>query len=225
MIEPTQAGLYQLNAPISSISEVIASKLLKRVNLKSTTLQKKHSYISDKKEEKSSAQFATGQVIEPLEKKVNNYNGIHYPEPLVPAVKCIKVACTNLKEKIEQTNAVIAFYDLPQLRMSHNDQVTVFEHLIDNAIKYAKKGTAPLIHVGAECFGSDIIISISDNGIGIPKQMFGSIFGLFTKVYGNTEGQGIGLSLVKNIIESYNGSVWVESNNKKGSTFFYSLGL
>jgi signal transduction histidine kinase len=64
---------------------------------------------------------------------------------------------------------------------------------------------------------------VRDNGIGIEPQYHERIFGLFNKLDPNTEGTGIGLSLVKRIVETHNGHIWVESEKGKGSTFRFSL--
>lgn len=62
-----------------------------------------------------------------------------------------------------------------------------------------------------------------DNGIGIKKEFHEKIFGLFDKLNSETEGTGIGLALVKRIIEVHGGKIWLESEAGKGSTFYFTL--
>lgn len=62
-----------------------------------------------------------------------------------------------------------------------------------------------------------------DNGIGIAPEYHEQIFGLFNKLDPQTEGTGIGLALVKRIIEVHNGTIWIESQPQQGATFFFSL--
>ena len=97
----------------------------------------------------------------------------------------------------------------------------VFNNLIDNALKYTESGK---IEISAEEQGRFMIIKVSDTGIGIPKKDLTRIFERFYRV--NKERSrasgsiGLGLSIVKHIVEAHDGEVWVESELGKGSTFF-----
>ena len=67
------------------------------------------------------------------------------------------------------------------------------------------------------------IFYVKDNGIGIAPEYHERVFGLFNKLDAKTEGTGVGLALVKRIIEIHGGRIWVESELGKGSTFFFTL--
>jgi signal transduction histidine kinase len=69
------------------------------------------------------------------------------------------------------------------------------------------------------------IFFVRDNGIGIAPEYHERIFGLFNKLDANSEGTGIGLALVKRIVEFHGGRIWVESEAGKGSTFYFTLNL
>jgi len=101
----------------------------------------------------------------------------------------------------------------------------VINNLLSNAIKYTPpKGTIKLI---ARDEDSDVKISVQDRGIGIPKKEFSKIFDRFYQVddpkHRQHEGTGLGLSLVKGIIERHKGKIWVESKVGKGSIFHLTL--
>lgn len=103
--------------------------------------------------------------------------------------------------------------------------VQVFSNLLGNAVKYSKHSAVPLIQVSSEDIGAGIKYKITDNGIGIKPDEHEKIFDLFTRseeVKGY-EGSGVGLSIVKKIIEKHHGRIWVESNVGKGSTFYVSF--
>jgi signal transduction histidine kinase len=100
----------------------------------------------------------------------------------------------------------------------------VFENLITNAAKYAGDQPEPNIEIGARDNGNEQVIFVKDNGIGIEEQYQTRIFALFEKLNPTIEGTGIGLALVKRIIETHGGRVWVESDGLgKGSTFCFTI--
>ncbi len=102
--------------------------------------------------------------------------------------------------------------------------VQVVQNLIDNAVKFMGGQTNPIIEIGYENAELGIpIFFVRDNGMGIPSEHHGKIFGIFNKLDPDAEGTGIGLSLVKKIIEAHGGRIWVESETGKGSTFYFTL--
>ena len=100
----------------------------------------------------------------------------------------------------------------------------VVENLLENSIKFIGTVSNPSIEIGAVIEESGYIFYVKDNGIGIDRKYFETIFGLFNKLDPDKEGTGIGLALVKRIIEYHNGKIWVESGGlNKGSTFYFML--
>jgi signal transduction histidine kinase len=120
--------------------------------------------------------------------------------------------------RIEE-NLPAVYGDRPRL-------VEVLQNLLDNAAKFMGEKPEPCIHVG---WVSDIAqhemstFFVRDNGIGIAPEHFERIFGLFNKLDPRSEGTGIGLALVKRIIEVHAGRIWVESQAGEGTTFFFTL--
>ena len=83
----------------------------------------------------------------------------------------------------------------------------------------------PRIEIGVRQSGKEQTFFVSDNGIGIDQRYHENIFGLFSKLDAKSHGTGIGLALVKRIIEMHGGRVWVESEGVgQGSTFCFTLG-
>ncbi len=97
----------------------------------------------------------------------------------------------------------------------------LYQNLIENAIKYAKKDEIPQIHLGYD--QQKGAFYVSDNGIGIPEEYKDKIFDVFKKVSGESKGSGIGLSIVKRITEIHHGHIWIESKPEIGTTFFFTL--
>ena len=105
----------------------------------------------------------------------------------------------------------------------------VFQNLIDNAIKYMgeKPGAAREIHVGCQVRVTEMEFYVRDTGIGIDPEDLSKVFFVFRRGKNtatcNVPGKGVGLASVKSIIETYNGSIWVESELGKGSTFRFTI--
>lgn len=97
----------------------------------------------------------------------------------------------------------------------------VFSNLIGNAIKYSKQSAFPIVHVKCAEINNGIQYSVVDNGIGIKLIEQGKVFDLFARSeeVKEYEGTGVGLSIVKKIMEKHNGKVWIESNPVAGTTF------
>jgi signal transduction histidine kinase len=116
----------------------------------------------------------------------------------------------------------------PNLPLIHGDRqrlTEVLQNLLDNAAKYMGDQAKPVVEIGqrGEATGQPIFF-VRDNGIGIAPEHHERIFGLFNKLDPQTEGTGIGLALVKKIVEVHGGRIWVESEVDQGSTFYFTLG-
>jgi len=100
----------------------------------------------------------------------------------------------------------------------------VFQNLIDNAAKFMGNQAEPRIEIGSQGeFNGDPVFFVRDNGMGISPQFKDRIFGLFDKLNAQSEGTGVGLALIKRIVEHHRGKIWVDSDLDKGATFFFAL--
>jgi signal transduction histidine kinase len=117
----------------------------------------------------------------------------------------------------------------PDLPAVYGDRIRlreVLENLIDNAAKYMGSQPNPTIEIGVRTQGAEPIIVIKDNGMGIEASYHDRIFHLFEKLNPRVEGSGIGLALVKRIVELHGGQIWVESEGLgSGSTFCFTIPL
>ena len=116
-----------------------------------------------------------------------------------------------------QPNLPPVYGDKPRL-------VEVLQNLIDNAIKYMGDQSAPRIEIGMYGLENEkTIFYVKDNGIGIEPEYHERIFRLFDKLDSTSDGTGVGLALVKRIIEFHGGRIWVESEAGKGAVFYFTL--
>ncbi len=114
--------------------------------------------------------------------------------------------------------------ELPTIWAERSQILQIFQNLLDNAVKFNDKPTG-LIKVSCIDKGNYWQFSVADNGPGIPKKYFEKIFQMFQTldVWDKHESTGIGLALVRKIVQRYEGEIWVESTLGEGSTFFFTL--
>ncbi len=131
---------------------------------------------------------------------------------------------TTLSEAIQEKHAEVTHDDLPTIRAIPTLLTQVFQNLIGNALKFQGTDT-PKIHVGVKPLSDGSEFSIKDNGIGIAQDQIDRIFAIFQRLHSRTEypGTGIGLAICKRIVEKHGGSIWVESEVGKGSTFYFTI--
>ena len=114
--------------------------------------------------------------------------------------------------------------DLPRVFADRQRIMEVLQNLVDNAVKFMGAQSQPRVEIGqaGEEHGMPVIF-VRDNGIGISNSHFERVFGLFNKLDPRSEGTGIGLALVRRIIEFHGGRIWVQSEPGAGSAFFFTL--
>lgn len=134
--------------------------------------------------------------------------------------------CQNiLSQDIEAQKAKISYENLPEIYAYKSMITQVFQNLIQNSIKYSRVGHSPKISIKCEDRSDHWLFSVKDNGIGINPAYFERIFDIFQKLskYQNDDSSGIGLSICKGVIEKHGGKIWLESDEGKGSIFFFTL--
>jgi signal transduction histidine kinase len=129
--------------------------------------------------------------------------------------------CLN-KLEIPSNFKIIVSDALPNVHGNKQRMTQVFQNLVQNAIDYNESDT-PLIEI--DCVENEAFytIHVKDNGIGIKKEYTDKIFDSFMKLHNNFISAGLGLSIAKRIIESKGGKIWVESEENKGSTFYFTI--
>jgi len=132
----------------------------------------------------------------------------------------------NLGSAIAETGTVITHDPLPTVAADTTQLVQVFQNLIGNAIKFCKD-SPPRVHVSAvkNKDKDEWIFSVKDNGIGIEARHLDRIFVIFQRLHKRSEypGTGMGLAIVKKVVERHRGRVWVESQPGAGSTFYFTI--
>ena len=130
----------------------------------------------------------------------------------------------ELAVRIEEVGAEFVVQEpLPTVRADRGRIRQVLANLIDNAVKFRSAERALRIEVGCRQEGGFYRFHVADNGIGIAPQYHEQILAPFRKLHPEIEGVGIGLALVKKIVEHHGGRVWVQSEAGKGATFYFTI--
>jgi len=145
----------------------------------------------------------------------------------IPFAQIVEEALALTRGQIMEGNVQVEVAkDLPTVNGDQPRLVEVMQNLIDNAAKFTADQPNPQIQIGMCDTKGEKTFFVRDNGIGIDPSYHEKIFGLFDKLDPKSAGTGVGLALVKRIIEVHNGHIWVESKGKgHGCTFYFTLPL
>jgi PAS domain S-box-containing protein len=141
----------------------------------------------------------------------------------------------DLDLEVQQKGARITIDHLPTVKGNKRQMQQLLQNLLSNALKYTKPGVAPQVHIACQKVRAGeakaglpvdgdtpyYLLEVRDNGIGFEPAEAERIFNVFTRLHGNAEykGTGIGLSIVRKVVENHNGFVWAESTPGEGAAF------
>lgn len=147
-------------------------------------------------------------------------------KPMVPvdANVALEAALMNLRLRIEEEEAEIVLSDLPVIRADDLQLTQVFQNLIGNALKF-RRGAGLRIEIGYSRLQGEWQFFVADNGMGIAPEHWEKIFLVFQRLHGRDEysGSGMGLAIVRRIVERHGGRTWLESEPGSGSRFYFTL--
>lgn len=132
---------------------------------------------------------------------------------------------SNLHLAIQNSGAKIIRQSLPKIMGDSMQMLQVFQNLLSNAIKFQRDNETPRVEIDAVLKNGEWIFSVKDNGTGISSEYFHKIFEVFKRLHPADKypGTGIGLSICKKIVKNHGGRIWVESEEGKGCTFFFTI--
>ncbi|MCM8570447.1 PAS domain-containing protein [Gramella jeungdoensis] len=207
---------HDLQEPLSTIkfgSDVLGKMYASKLD------EKGENYI---KYIKNASDRLSAQIRALLEHSRIGKNG---KKTLVDTKEIVEVVKYDLGKSMKDTGAQIHTGALPKLKGYEVELRLLFQNLISNAIKYVPKGRKPEIRISAYKEDKYWVFSIVDNGMGISKEDQRNIFTIFNRVPGNEDmnGTGVGLAHVEKIVLLHEGTIWVDSQEGVGSTFYFKL--
>jgi PAS domain S-box-containing protein len=165
-----------------------------------------------------------GRLLDEL-RRLSRVGRIVNPSEEAPLQEIVKEALNLVAGRITDRGMRVDLTKEPVVLYGDRTRlVEIFLNLVDNAAKFMGDQPAPRVEIGVEQAGEELVLQVRDNGIGIGPEVQPLVFGLFHKLDPGSEGEGIGLALVKRIVELHGGRIWVESEGLgKGTTFRFTL--
>ena len=147
------------------------------------------------------------------------------PPQTVPFAALAHEAAALVAGRLRERGVSLQVADgLPSVRGDRARLVEVLQNLVDNAAKFMGDQPQPQVEIGMREQAGEVVFFVRDNGIGIDPRFQGRVFGLFEKLDPDSEGSGVGLALIKRIVDQHHGRVWVESQGKgRGTTVCFTL--
>ena len=134
----------------------------------------------------------------------------------------VKLTIADLIEKFD-AEIVEDFSQAPEINFSRKNLRSIIYNLISNAIKYSSPDRKPEVSITTTRFDPYILLTVKDNGLGIRKEVQDKVFSMFKRLHTHVEGTGVGMAIVKRIVENNGGRIEIESELGLGTTFFVYL--
>jgi len=209
---------HDLKAPLreqASFIQLLEKDTLLKIN------EKERSYLSIISKSNSDMQTLIEDMIEYSLIKSDDYKFTQIDPSLI-----IKKAEYLNRDLIYKEKATIILNEIPTIVKADSSKlIVVFRNLIHNSLTYKRAGIKPVIEIGGERRNDSIVFYVRDNGTGIHPNYRKDIFDVFKRLPNKSEipGNGLGLTIVKQVVEKHSGHVWLESESEKGSTFYFSI--
>ncbi|OUJ69816.1 sensor histidine kinase [Hymenobacter crusticola] len=149
------------------------------------------------------------------------------PAEALDLTRVLEEALLDLLPLLESTRAQVhsTVTDCPSSHFSTKDLRSILFNLLSNAVKYRAPDRTPLVQVRTQCTDKHLVLTVQDNGLGLSEQQQSQLFTMFRRLHTHVEGSGVGLYLIKRLIENAGGTITVYSQLGLGSTFTVTLPL
>jgi light-regulated signal transduction histidine kinase (bacteriophytochrome) len=228
----TMDELIRSNKELEQFAFVASHDLQEPLKIISLYLQilkrKQNGGLEEKADENISSILEKAERMQKLIQSILSYaqvgkGAIQFKE--IDSNVALTQAIENLKVTIKENSAQIRCANFPVIMGDEIRITQLFQNLINNAIKFCKKGESPIIDISVKQKDDRWLFSIQDNGIGVERDQIKNIFEIFKRLHPQSEyvGSGIGLALCRRIVESHGGNIWAESEVGKGAVFYFTI--
>ncbi|HET8865800.1 MAG TPA: PAS domain S-box protein [Gracilimonas sp.] len=231
-LQQRAAELAISNAELEQFAYVASHDLQEPLRMITSFLTQLDKKYSDKLDTKANEyiNFAVegAQRMRQIILDLLNYSRLHQEDiqrENVDLNKILNDAKSLENAQISDRKAKITNDELPTVKANSGAIKQVFQNVLNNGLKYQKPDSIPEIHISAKESDTHWKIIFKDNGIGINPEFQDNIFQIFQRLHTRDQysGTGIGLAISKKIVERHGGHIWVESEEGKGSTFFFTI--
>lgn len=205
---------HDLKAPVVNIKSLLQLIKVKVAKLEKSDLDQPFSFLDE--------------TVSKLEQTITDLLEVsRIEQSLTTKEEWINLEEEVEKMKLENSQNIEAFgvnisldFKVPELYFSKGNLNSILSNLITNSIKYSSRQRRPEIHISTKEVDGFVCLQISDNGMGLDLEKHGEkLFGMFNRFHNHVEGSGVGLYIVKKIMETVGGKIEVESQVEKGTVF------
>ena len=213
----TTAVSHDLQQPIQSI---LGFARLLEFSLKEEIKPEEYSYLQ--------SILGAGERMKRLIQDLLVYAKMGQETMTVETIDCqyiVEQVQENLASAIAQRDVQIGYASLPIVRGNEVQLIQLFQNLLNNAIKFTAPQVQPQIQIKAVIRKEKCLISVQDNGIGIPPDEKERVFQVFKRFHDTKQysGHGIGLATCRKIVENHGGKIWFKSKVDEGTSFYFTL--
>jgi PAS domain S-box-containing protein len=234
----TEEALLRANAELTRFAEISAHHLMEPVRRFTIYTQSLRQRLTELQELHEDQEISIS--LDTLERDADHLRGLvrdiqlylaagepHGILRLEDANAALTAVEQRLSSRWTDLEAIVMAENLPQAMLDRPRLMDLFTEILDNALRYGRPvdaGSRPQVYISGERDGALSRYRIGDNGAGIPFEYRRRIFEIFERLKpGSTEGSGIGLSIARRIVESRNGSIWIENAPQGGAMVVFEL--
>jgi PAS domain S-box-containing protein len=238
-LERTNQALEVSNHDLQQFASIASHDLqepLRKIQMFAHLLQEKGGVLPSESQQHLQKIIDSSARMKTLIIDILNYSKLSANDPLIECINLNELMNELLEDFeliVEEKGAQVLVGELPCADVNRGQMRQVFQNIVSNALKFARPGVPPVIHIRSECVsgksfdspeqenGPYCLISIRDNGIGFDQKYVQNIFSLFERLNSKDkfEGTGIGLAIAKKIVEKHHGLITARSRPGEGAEF------
>jgi PAS domain S-box-containing protein len=229
----TNQSLENSNKELESFSYSVSHDLrapLRAINGYTQLLTKEYGQLLDDRGQQMMGSVLKnvkkmGQLIDDL-LALSRFGRAELKRGLVDMNRLVNNVIFEMGRQVETAGTKIEVKPLPPAMADPVLLTQVVTNLVSNAVKYSSRNENPRVEIGAKEEAGETVYYVMDNGAGFDMKFYDKLFGVFQRLHDASEyeGTGVGLAIVKRIIDRHDGRVWAEAEPGKGATFYFTIG-